>query len=56
VNGLPVGVSFFGSAWSEPVLLKLAYSFEQATKARRAPGFAATIDAGERHQAAGQPR
>jgi len=42
VRGLPVGISFFGPAWSEPALLKLAYSFEQATKARRAPTFAAT--------------
>jgi amidase len=37
VRGLPVGISFFGPAWSEPVLLKLAYSFEQATKARKPP-------------------
>jgi amidase len=42
VRGLPVGISFFGTAWSEPALLKLAYAFEQATKARRAPGFAAS--------------
>jgi amidase len=37
--GLPVGISFFGRAWSEPVLIKLAYSFEQATKFREAPRF-----------------
>jgi len=40
-RGLPMGLSFFGMAWSEPVLLKLAYSWEQATKARRPPAFAA---------------
>jgi amidase len=39
IRGLPVGISFFGRAWSEPVLLKLAYSFEQATKHRRPPKF-----------------
>ena len=39
VFGLPVGISFFGRAWSEPVLIKLAYSFEQATKFRQAPRF-----------------
>jgi amidase len=37
--GLPVGISFFGRAWSEPVLIKLAYGFEQATKFRKAPRF-----------------
>lgn len=35
--GLPVGLSFFAGEWSEPVLIKYAYAFEQATKARRAP-------------------
>lgn len=39
VHGLPVGISFFGRAWSEPTLIKLAYAFEQATKHRKAPGF-----------------
>jgi len=39
VHGLPVGISFFGGAWSEPVLIKLAYAFEQAVKARKAPQF-----------------
>jgi len=47
VFGLPVGISFVGGAWSEPTLLKLAYSFEQATKARRAPTFEATATTGE---------
>jgi amidase len=39
VHGLPVGISFFGAAFSEPILLKLAYAYEQATKLRRAPLF-----------------
>lgn len=43
ISGLPVGISFFGRAWSEPTLIKLAYSFEQATKARQKPRFLPTI-------------
>jgi amidase len=39
VFGLPVGISFFGGAFSEPKLIKIAYAFEQATKARRTPKF-----------------
>jgi amidase len=39
ILGLPVGISFFGRAWSEPTLIKLAYAFEQASKARQAPRF-----------------
>jgi amidase len=46
-HDLPVGISFFGRAWSEPTLIKLAYSYEQATKHRRAPQFIPTLgDAG----------
>jgi amidase len=37
VFGLPVGISFFGRAWSEPTLLTIAYGFEQRLKARKAP-------------------
>jgi len=44
LSGLPVGISFFGRAWSEPTLIKLAYSFEQATKLRQRPRFLRTIE------------
>lgn len=43
VHSLPVGISFFGRAWNEPVLLTIAYAFEQATKHRKAPGFKESI-------------
>ncbi|HXA17944.1 MAG TPA: amidase [Thermoanaerobaculia bacterium] len=40
--GLPVGLSFFGGAWSEPALIKFAYAFEQGSKARQKPRFLPT--------------
>jgi amidase len=42
-SGLPIGLSFFGAAWSEPTLFKLAYGWEQQMNARRKPGFASSV-------------
>jgi amidase len=44
VFGLPVGISFFGRAWSEPTLIKIAYAFEQTVQARKPPQFLRTVD------------
>jgi amidase len=43
VFGLPVGLSFIGAAWSEATLIKLAFAYEQASKARKPPTFVATV-------------
>ena len=44
VHGLPVGISFFGRAWSEAKLIGYAYAYEQASKRRSAPGMRPTLD------------
>ena len=44
IFGLPVGISFFGRAWSEPALIKIAYAFEQATHFRKSPRFLPTVN------------
>ena len=44
VYGLPAAISFVGTAWSEPTLIRLAYAFEQATKHRRAPTFSKSLN------------
>jgi amidase len=46
--GLPIGLSFIGTAWSEPRLISLAYAFEQLTKHRRPPAFDGAARAGEK--------
>lgn len=39
IGELPVGISFFGKAWSEPLLIEIAYAYERATLYRKAPNF-----------------
>lgn len=42
--GMPVNLSFIGTAWSEPTLIRLAYAFEQATRVWQPPQFLPTLD------------
>jgi amidase len=47
ISGLPVGISFFGRAWSEPTLIRLAFAFEQTVNGRQTPRFLSTIGTGQ---------
>lgn len=42
IDNLPVGITFFGREWSEPLLIEIAFSYEQATRHRKAPGYLVT--------------
>jgi amidase len=44
VQGLPVGISFVGTAWTEASLIGMAYAYEQASLRRRPPAFPATVN------------
>jgi amidase len=44
IDGLPVGITFLGRAWSEPELLGFAYAYEQASHARKPPKFLPTVE------------
>jgi len=44
VAGLPIGLSFIARAWKEPLLIRLGYAFEQATRIRRSPTFLPTVE------------
>jgi amidase len=39
IDDLPVGISFFGRAWGEPLLMEITYAYERGTKHRKGPKF-----------------
>ena len=43
IRELPIGLTFFGRPWTEHILIKFGYAFEQATKARRKPKFLGSV-------------
>ena len=53
---LPAGITFFGRAWSEPTLIRLAYAYEQATRHRRPPATTPPLVAGRRSASVTEPR
>jgi amidase len=56
VQGLPVGISFFGPAYSEPRLIGIAYSFERASRLRRPPKFLPHVELNPNESAASNGR
>jgi amidase len=44
VRGLPVGISFIGRAWDDAEVLRLAYAYEQVSKARRPPTYPPSLE------------
>ena len=44
-SGLPLGITFMGTAWSEPRLIELGYAYEQLTRARKPPEYRASAAA-----------
>jgi Asp-tRNA(Asn)/Glu-tRNA(Gln) amidotransferase A subunit family amidase len=52
-GALPIGITFFGKAWSEPALIGLAYSYEQAARHRRPAPATPPLTISSRQQGVG---